>query len=199
VEEGLDAVLSRKPRATPAVAKIFDGAAEARVIALACSQPPVGHARWSLRLLESKVVELGIIRIGRAAVDYAHALKDLADTHFPVAAKIVLVQDNLNTHCPASLYEAFPAAEARHIVERFEWHYTPKHGSWLISPNPNSACWPPNVSTDAFPTSKPSSTKSKPGRKRAIPQSRSQLALHSNRRPHQAQNPIPLRLKESRH
>jgi DDE superfamily endonuclease len=131
VEEGLDAVLSRKPRATPAVAKIFDGAAEARVIALACSQPPVGHARWSLRLLESKVVELGIIRIGRAAVDYAHALKDLADTHFPVAAKIVLVQDNLNTHCPASLYEAFPAAEARHIVERFEWHYTPKHGSWL--------------------------------------------------------------------
>ncbi len=67
----------------------------------------------------------------RTAVDYAHALKDLADAHFPVAAKIVLVQDNLNTHCPASLYEAFPAAEARRLVERFEWHYTPKHGSWL--------------------------------------------------------------------
>jgi Homeodomain-like domain len=60
VEEGLDAVLSRKPRATPAVAKIFDGAAEARLIALACSQPPEGHARWSLRLLE-RVVELGIV------------------------------------------------------------------------------------------------------------------------------------------
>ncbi len=61
VEEGLEAVLSRKPRARPAVSKIFDGAAEARLIALACSQPPEGHARWSLRLLESKVVELGIV------------------------------------------------------------------------------------------------------------------------------------------
>ena len=66
-----------------------------------------------------------------AAVDYAHALRDLSDTHFPGAMKIVLVQDNLNTHKPASLYEAFPAAEARRLVERFEWHYTPKHGSWL--------------------------------------------------------------------
>jgi hypothetical protein len=61
VEEGLDAVLSRKQRATPAVIKIFDGASEARLIALACSQPPEGRARWSLRLLESKVVELGIV------------------------------------------------------------------------------------------------------------------------------------------
>ena len=41
------------------------------------------------------------------------------------------MEDNLNTHKPASLYEAFPAAEARRLVERFEWHYTPKHGSWL--------------------------------------------------------------------
>jgi DDE superfamily endonuclease len=67
----------------------------------------------------------------RTAVDYAHALKDLADKHFPEARKIVLVQDNLNTHKPASLYEAFPPAEARRLVERFEWHYSPKHGSWL--------------------------------------------------------------------
>ena len=66
-----------------------------------------------------------------AAIDYAAVLKDLSDTHFPRAAKIVLVQDNLNTHAPASLYAAFPAAEARRLVERFEWHYTPKHGSWL--------------------------------------------------------------------
>ena len=51
--------------------------------------------------------------------------------HFPGAAKIVLVQDNLSTHKPASLYEAFPPSEARRLVERFEWHYTPKHGSWL--------------------------------------------------------------------
>ena len=67
----------------------------------------------------------------RTALDYARILKDLSDTKFPKASKIVLVQDNLNTHKPASLYEAFPAAEARRLVERFEWHYTPKHGSWL--------------------------------------------------------------------
>jgi hypothetical protein len=65
------------------------------------------------------------------AIDYAHVLKDLSDARFPGARKIVLVQDNLNTHKPASLYEAFPATEARRLVERFEWHYTPKHGSWL--------------------------------------------------------------------
>ena len=65
------------------------------------------------------------------AVDYAHILKDLADIHFSAAQIIVLVQDNLNIHSKASLYEAFPAAEARRLVERFEWHYTPKHGSWL--------------------------------------------------------------------
>ena len=55
----------------------------------------------------------------------------LLHTHYPGASKIVLVQDNLNTHKPASLYEAYPAKEARRLVERFEWHYTPKHGSWL--------------------------------------------------------------------
>ena len=66
-----------------------------------------------------------------AAVDYAHALRDISDVHFPDAAKIVLVQDNLSTHTPASLYAAFPAPEARRLAERFEWHYTPKHGSWL--------------------------------------------------------------------
>ena len=67
----------------------------------------------------------------RTAIDYAKMLRDLADIHFPKADKIVLVQDNLNTHSPASLYEAFEPAEARRIIERFEWHYTPKHGSWL--------------------------------------------------------------------
>src|SRR5215475_192813 len=129
VEEGLEAVLNRKQRAMPAVPPIFDGEREAKLIALACSKPPKGYARWTLRLLENKVVELGIVdrasdsTIGRTlkktlsspiaantgsfrrrptarfaplegwrhvkvtdrhtAVDYAHALKDLADTHLP--------------------------------------------------------------------------------------------------------------------
>lgn len=61
VEEGLEAVLSRKQRATPAVAPIFDGEKEAKLIALACSKPPKGRTRWTLRLLETKVVELGIV------------------------------------------------------------------------------------------------------------------------------------------
>jgi transposase len=61
VEEGLEAVLSRKQRATPAVPRIFDGEKEAKLIALACSKPPKGRTRWTLRLLESKVVELGIV------------------------------------------------------------------------------------------------------------------------------------------
>jgi Homeodomain-like domain len=72
VEEGFEAVLSRKQRATPAVPRIFDGEKEAKLIALACSKPPRGRARWTLRLLENKVVELGIVdrasdsTIGRA-------------------------------------------------------------------------------------------------------------------------------------
>jgi hypothetical protein len=60
-EEGFEAVLSRKQRATPAVPRIFDGEKEAKLIALACSKPPKGRARWTLRLLESKVVELHIV------------------------------------------------------------------------------------------------------------------------------------------
>ena len=66
-----------------------------------------------------------------AAVDYAQVLKELSDVYFPDAKQIVLVQDNLNTHTAASLYAAFPAEEARRLAKRFEWHYTPKHGSWL--------------------------------------------------------------------
>jgi hypothetical protein len=67
----------------------------------------------------------------RTRIDWAHCVKELLDVHYPDAEVIVLVQDNLNTHSPASLYEAFEPAEARRIIERFEWHYTPKHGSWL--------------------------------------------------------------------
>ena len=64
-------------------------------------------------------------------VDYAFSLEGLSDVHFPDARTIVLVQDNLSILRPASLYEAFPAVETRRLVERFEWHDTPKHGSRL--------------------------------------------------------------------
>lgn len=65
------------------------------------------------------------------AIDYAHVLRDLSDTHFAKARCITLLQDNLNIHAKSSLYQAFPAAEARRLANRFEWVYTPKHGSWL--------------------------------------------------------------------
>jgi DDE superfamily endonuclease len=67
----------------------------------------------------------------RTAVDFAHLLREVSDTQYPHAEKIVLIMDNLNTHKLASLYEAFTPAEARRLIERFELHYTPKHGSWL--------------------------------------------------------------------
>lgn len=67
----------------------------------------------------------------RTAVDFAHLIQELVDEQYPQAEKIVLVMDNLNTHTLASLYEAFPPAEARRLMERLELHYTPKHGSWL--------------------------------------------------------------------
>jgi hypothetical protein len=67
----------------------------------------------------------------RTAVDFAHELRLLSDGRYPAAERIVLVVDNLNTHGPASLYEAFPAAEAHRLAGRFEWHFTPEHGSWL--------------------------------------------------------------------
>lgn len=67
----------------------------------------------------------------RTAIDYAEVLKFISDEMFPRAEKIILVEDNLNTHQDSSLYKAFEAKEARRIAERFERHYTPKHGSWL--------------------------------------------------------------------
>ena len=67
----------------------------------------------------------------RTRIDWAHCIKDLVDVHYPDAEQIVLVQDNLNTHTPASLYAAFPPAEAKRLADKLELHYTPKHGSWL--------------------------------------------------------------------
>lgn len=67
----------------------------------------------------------------RTAIDFAYALRALVDQQFPEADRIVLITDNLNTHTPAALYQAFPPAEAWRLRERIEWHYTPTHGSWL--------------------------------------------------------------------
>ena len=67
----------------------------------------------------------------KTSADFARFLRALSDEHYPAAERIVLVCDNLSTHTPAALYEAFEPSEARRLAERFEWHYTPKHGSWL--------------------------------------------------------------------
>jgi len=72
-----------------------------------------------------------IVTETRTAVDFANALKFASDTMYPLAEKIILVTDNLNTHSPSSLYKAFTPEEAHRLTNRFEWHYTPKHGSWL--------------------------------------------------------------------
>jgi hypothetical protein len=67
----------------------------------------------------------------RTRLDWAVALCELSDRHYPAAERITVVLDNLNTHGPASFYEAFAPEKARRLAERFEFHYTPKHGSWL--------------------------------------------------------------------
>ena len=96
----------------------------------------------------------------RTMQDFAHQMRWLVDEAYPDVPVIRLVLDNLNTHRMASLYETFPAAEARRIAKRLEFHHTPKHGSW---PNPvlslskgwlrsSSACWLGPACTDATPT-----------------------------------------------
>ena len=67
----------------------------------------------------------------RTAIDYAQQMKYLVDKRYPDAIKITVIQDQLNTHEPASLYKAFDPAEAKRILDKLEFHYTPKHGSWL--------------------------------------------------------------------
>ena len=240
VFEGFEASL--KPRRPKRMySRKLDGEQEARLVALTCSTPPQGYARWSLRLLADRVVQLKIIdRIShetvrqvlndnelkpwrrqewcipaanaefvyrmedvldvykrpvdpkhplvcfdespeqlvsetrqalpmqpgqlekydyeyrregvanlfiffaplqnwrcvkvterRTKVDWAYCMRDLVDAHFPQAEKIVIVQDQLNTHSPACLYEVFAPAEAKRILDRLEFHFTPKHSSWL--------------------------------------------------------------------
>lgn len=240
VFEGFEACL--KPRRSKRVySRKLDGEQEARIVALVCSSPPQGYARWSLRLLADRVVQLKIIetishetirhlldtnllkpwlkeewcipaanaefvyhmedvldvykwpvdpkhplvcfdespeqlvsetrqilpmkpgqpqkydyeyrREGvanlfmfcaplqnwrfvkvtdrRTKADWAECMRDLVDIHFPQAEKIIVVQDQLNTHSPACLYEVFAPEEAKRILDRLDFHSTPKHGSWL--------------------------------------------------------------------
>ena len=237
---GLKVALQRKPYKQRQ--KVFDGAFEAKIIQIACSEAPEGRSRWTLQLIADKAVELKIVDsvsimtihrvlkknvikphlrhcwkipkehdaefvarmedildvyhrplnpavplvcmdescqqmvgevrdpipmspgqplkiddeyvrkgtaeiflavaplIGqritevtehRTCVDWAHFMKRVSDEWFPEAEKIVLVMDNLNTHDVSSFYKAFEPAEARRLAQRFEIHYTPKHGSWL--------------------------------------------------------------------
>ena len=83
---------------------------------------------WYEPLMSRRHVE---VTERRTMVDWAHCVKDLVDVHYPEAEVIVLVMDNLNTHSPASLYQAFPPAEAKRLADKLEIHYTPTHGSWL--------------------------------------------------------------------
>ena len=71
------------------------------------------------------------VRERKTMIDWAHEVKELLDVDYPEAEKVALIMDNLNTHKPASLYEAFEPREARRLLERLEIHFTPKHGSWL--------------------------------------------------------------------
>ncbi len=83
---------------------------------------------WTVPLLGRRQVA---VTERRTRLDWAAQIRDLVDVHFPAAERIVLVLDNLNIHAPASLYEAFPPAEAKRLWDKLEVHYTPKHGSWL--------------------------------------------------------------------
>ena len=85
----------------------------------------------------------------RAARDFAHCMRDLADTHYPDADRIRVAMDNLSTHSVGALDEIFPAPEAHRLLHRLEFHYTPKHASWLNMVEIESACCAANVSTAA--------------------------------------------------
>ena len=110
--------------------------------------------------------------------DFAHRMRWLVDEAYPEVPVVRLVLDNLNTHRMASLYQTFPAAEARRIAKRLEFHYTPKHGSWLNMACPgvgrgrrlNSACWPEPACAGATATgtawSKPSTPASRSATRR---------------------------------
>jgi DDE superfamily endonuclease len=142
--EDVLAVYARPPDpARPVVC--FDEAGKALVAHLVPSQPPApgrparedsayqrgGAANLFLACAPYLGWRAVQVTARRTSGDFAHAVRALIDQQFPEAERIVLVTDNLNTHTPAAFYQTFPAPEARRLLARIEWHYTPKHGSWL--------------------------------------------------------------------
>ena len=129
----------------------------------------------------------------RTKVDWAEVIRKLVDEYYPDRERMVLVMDNLNTHHPSSLYEAFEPAEARRIAERLEIHYTPKHGSWL-----NMAEIELGGAVRAVPgppDSRPKRSAAGGGSLAATAQpgrNTGGLALHHFGCPHQAQVPLPI-------
>ena len=112
--QGLDAALERKKRERPPIEPILDGEKEARLIALACSQPPKGRSRWTLELLAGTAANFLFlepltgrrkvhVRERRTAVDWAYEIQELLEVDYPDAQVVVLVCDNLSTHTIASL------------------------------------------------------------------------------------------------
>ena len=132
------------------------------------------------------------------AVEYAYVLKDLADVHFATAKTIVLVQNNLNIHSKASLCEAFPAADARRLVERFEWHYTPEARQLARSGGVRTRR--PIVPVPRPPHSRQTNPRRGNRRLGARPQCQShqgQLAVLNIQCAYQTQAPLPCNLNES--
>ena len=134
------------------------------------------------------------VRDRRTAVDWAHVIKELVDERYPTAEKIVLVMDQLNTHSVASLYEAFPPTEARRLAKKLELHYTPKHGSWLnMAELGRARAQRPGAPVPRRPHARPAHPRQghrRVGTQAQCPPLRRQLALHHQRRTHQAHAPL---------
>ena len=127
VKGNLEAALNEEPRA--GADRKLTSNEEALLIATACSSPPEGRARWTLELLAGAMVKL----TDHDSLSRETVRRRLAENHldFPEAERIRVVLDNLSTHTAAALYAGFPPAEARRVLRRLEFHYTPKHASWL--------------------------------------------------------------------
>ena len=105
----------------------------------------------------------------RRRTAWAHVVRDLLEGRYREDEKVVLVMDQLNTHSPASLYEAFPPAEAKRLADRLELHHTPKHGSWLNMAEIGLARWPSNAWPAAWSGRPPWSSGFRAGRTPAMP------------------------------